>query len=330
MATEAAQQIIDSAVELSGLSIVTATKTNAAPRLGSIYRPDLLAAAVPIWFHPLQTGNYLGLFRQRWTGATIGSGGPQTYSAKTISLLPSWANISPATGSTEAIAEIPSQLSGTRVLNGATSRVDFLYTIGTVDGVPHLAHHRVSPLGQLLLQGEEVLPPADTGDVSFKAGLYIDGRHLVVFGVDGANKIYRARKSWGRIGIGVDPNEQWQFKGVKGWYSDPAELDPEPGPTADVVSTAGLVSVAQVRDRTYIAAMSGGTAVVYSSRAVDAKWRNEDQNITGGWVYLQPQLYYQASNVPEGFRIGIPYVKTTIDNTAGATALNVAWGLVGV
>ncbi len=61
MATEATAQVHESSADSAGVSIVTATRTVAAPQQGTIYNPATFAAGVPVWFHRLQDGRYIAI-----------------------------------------------------------------------------------------------------------------------------------------------------------------------------------------------------------------------------------------------------------------------------
>lgn len=327
MATEAAPQILSTTVDRQGLSVVTSTKTADHPRLGSIYNPVTLAAATPVWFHPLQTGRHLALLRERWTGGTIGTGGPQSYSAHTAILLPSWATVDPVTGSVEAIGEIPSRLSGERLLLGAVSRIDSVYTIGTLDAIAHIAQYRVDTGGQLILQAEEVVPAV--GGVDFCAGIYIDGNNMVLIGLDDDGGVYRARKSWGRVG--QQRGAPWEYKGQRGWYVDPVELQPETTVAGIPFTSVETVSYAKVRDREWLVTHDGTNAHFWSSRMVDSVWRNNSvPDVACDWLYLQPQLDHNPDVLDSGVRAAVPWVATDSITTSGAQELRVAWGLLPV
>lgn len=351
MSGEATTQILESTIDRDGLSIVTSTKTIDNPRLGAIYNPLTLAAAVPVCFQPLADGTYLALFAKRWTQATIAaSGGPQAYSAHTEVTTPSWAIINPVTGSVSGQAEVPTRLSGARVLMGACVRTGYLFTVGTIDDVPFIQHHRVDDRGTIVLQSEEILQVTvlDDLEISWLNGVYIDGNYLVVIGTDdSAGGIYRRRKPWGRVGQTVDP---WEYKGAKGWYStdDPSALQPEDPedpplpnldgarmleaetPFAGVLTAATAVSYAKIRDREWLCTNDGTTARFWVSRMVEPTWRKSPIEVSADVVYLQPQLYYNPTALPDGVTGAVPYVATKLDSTSGKNALQVSWGALPV
>ena len=327
MSTEAARQVLDDSVDATGISIVTANRTVAEPRRGTLYNPTGLAAAEPVWFHPLQDGRWIALLSEVWSDATVSStGGPQTYSEYTTSTTPHWVTFDPVHGAPGAVTEIPTGLSGTRDLAGACSRVDFIFTVGTLDGAALIQHHRIAPNGELILQGEEIAPNPD--DILFGYGCYIDAREVVVFGANEDGHVYRARKSWGRIGIKTDVNEQWQYQGLKGWTTDPDDLEPLRDTSGAEIVTTGPVSYGKIGDREYISVMTSTTAKFYSSRMVDRYWVSEASPLIADFLYLQPQLRPQS--VPDGARNAIPYVITEYDDTEEENSLQVSWGLLAV
>lgn len=343
MSGEATVQVLDTSIDRDGLSVVTTTKTAEEPRQGIIYHPTTLAAGVPVWFHRLDNGDYLALFGKYWNAATVGSGGPQTYSAHTEVTTPLWVRVNPVTGHTTEQGDIPSRLPGTRTLIDACSRIGYLFTLGTLDGVPFIQHHRIDDRGNLVLQAEEVL---QTGEVSWSAGLYVDGFYLVVIGFDADGGVYRRRKPWGRVGQnnGRDP---WEYRSAKGWHAsdDPVTLEPtdpddpplpqtggtrmaqpESGPV-----TTGVVTYAKMGDREWLCVRVGGPKFEFwSSRKVDAAWKKAALEVTATAVHLQPQLQYNPAALPDGVDAVIPYVSTTTVTTTGANALQVSWGSLPV
>jgi len=339
MSGEATVQVLDTSVDRDGLSVVTATKTAEKPRQGIIYHPDTLAAGFPVWFHQLDNGDYLALFGKHWTAATVGSGGPQTYSAHTEITTPLWLRVNPITGHTTAQGDIPSRLSGTRTLIDACSRIGYLFTLGTVDGVPFIQHHRVDDRDNLVLQAEEQLP--DTNGVHWASGVYVDGFYLVVIGFDADGGVYRRRKPWGRVGQN-NTQDPWAYRSAKGWHAsdDPDVLDdadspqtggtlmaaPESGP-----ATIGPVTYAKRGDREWLCVMKGGSvAEFWSSRMVDSTWKKSTLEVSATATRLQAQLQYNPTALPEGADSVVPYVSTTTIATAGSNALQVSWGSLPV
>lgn len=324
MSTETTTQVLDTSYDMNGISVVTATKTAAAPRRGTIYNPDTLAAALPVWFHPLRDGRFLGLFAERWHTATIGSGGPQSYASHVETINPSWMVFDPATGSYSGVQEIPSNLPGNRDLAGAVSRFSYLLTIGTCNDEAHLQHHVVGDHGDVILQAEEIVPVV--GGVSFSFGIWVDDRFLYLVGTDSASRIHLARKRWSRVGENRDEWGTWEYKGTRGWSPEPSNLAPLMDSTGQPLVTSGPVSYAKLKNREFISVMTATDAKIYSSRDVEPTWVLEYQR-PADYLYLQPQLYYNPTMIPTGKRVGVPYVVTDIIDTANAKQLLVSWDM---
>lgn len=324
LATEAAVQVLDTSYDSGGVSITTATRIAGAPRQGTIYNPLDLAAAFPVWFHPMSDGRYMGLFSERWTAATVGSGGPQSYSSHTVSLAPSWVLFDPATGSRGAVTALRARLSGVRYLIGAASMGSYLFTLGTLGGASHVQHHRIGQSGEVILQGEEVV--ADQGDVSFTQGCWVDNRYLFLVGTDSAGRVFLARKRWSRIGTSLDPNGQWEFKGVRGWDTAPDGLEPLADRAGGALVTSAPVSHARRHDRDYLSVVTATGVKIYSSRQVESSW-GQERVIDAVNLRMQPQLHHNPAMLPEGKRSGIPFLTMDRVNTVNAKQLLVRWGV---
>ena len=76
-------QVASASIDTAGISIATATPSLTDSRAGMIYDPTVLAAAVPIWFHPTRRGHYLMVAAKRWYDATPDGGTPGGYTAFT-------------------------------------------------------------------------------------------------------------------------------------------------------------------------------------------------------------------------------------------------------
>ena len=336
MATEAAQQVLDTSVDAVGLSIVSATMTVEAPRNGSMYNPVVLAAGVPIHFHALQNGQYVALFRSHWIAATVGTGGPQSYTEH-LDAGSCWVRVAPPTGATVALGTIPTRIPGdTLVINGAASRQDFLFTIGNLDGVAIIQHHRISEEGLLLLQAEEVMLPVGVPAVTFDRGCFIDDESLVIIGADPDNNLFMARRRWGRIGQpDPTPRYTWEYRSVKGWLADIATLE------SIGIASAGPVSVAKFKDRWLLSVVRHeGTdffARVYAARQTDpfGHWKlmaspihlGDTGTYLGGALYFQPLNVNPAQLKPSGAVTQLPYVLSTRVISAAEQAIDTAWGL---
>lgn len=351
MSGEAVPQLLDGSADAVGLSIISSQRTAAYPRRGAMYNPLILAAGVPVWFHPLQTGQYIGLLRSHWINATVGTAGPQSYSARTESGS-CWAKITPPQGETVMLGLIRAGLT----LNGAASVGEFLFTVGALDGAACVQHHRIGPGGSLMSVGEDILPV--TGGVTFDKGCYIERPNLVVLGTDSTGRLYAARRNLSRIGDptpyseavlddgtpgariiriynpGTDP---WQYRGAKGWLTDPFHLEPIG------LSSHGPVSVAQYKDRMVISTVDfDGTDYFmrpFQARAAGpfGQWKPDPvgprllgnaSTYMGGTLYFQPQLGRNPA-VPklEGTVTDIPCISSIRVIAGSEHSISTTWGL---
>ena len=259
MATETTVQVIPSSADVPGMSVATSSRNQAAPRSGLIYNPTTLAAAVPVWFHPMPSGRYLTLFSRRLTDATLSAdtiGGVLLYTGYQVSDEPCWATIGPRTGDPEPVKLIPSEQPGTRHLIGAASRGSYLFTLNWYKKSPDddetyalLQNFRVSGQGITLL-GEETVPR------NLGLGIYCDRRYLWMFGNDGEGKLALARKNWGRIGTNSDANPimNWQFWGQGSWNSSSDQLSAVLDNKGQKIAVDGPCSMARYRDTFYLMA----------------------------------------------------------------------------
>lgn len=337
MATERAVQVMDTAVDTAGISVVSATQTLAIPRRGSIYNPDTFAAAAPVWFHPMHDGRYLGLFSRYWNAATAAyNSGPQIYSAHTEVTDPSWAYIDPGTGATTGPSPIPSNSAGTRVLTAACSRGDYLFTLGTLDGNAWVQHFVFTRNGGLQLQGEEQVP------VNYTLGVYADGSHLWVFGAGTGGHLSLVRKNWGRIGISKDVSQQWQYRSASGWLTDPATSEPLLDTSGGFLPADGPCSMAVVRDRLVLSttthAAAAWSSTSYTKRQVDSRWKlrpvapidlGTDSTYLGGGACLQAQLPANSATLT-GTQAGFTYVKSTKLVVSANTGILTEWGMLAL
>ena len=259
MATETTVQVIPSSADVPGLSVVTASRHELAPRSGLVYNPATLAAAVPLWFHPRPDGRYLALFSRRLTDAALSTAninGVLLYTGYEIDDEPCWATIGPRTGDVRPVELIPSEQPGIRRMVGAASRGNYLFVLNEYkksldddETYSLLQNFRVTDLGVTLL-GEETVPR------DLRHGIFCDRRYLWLFGTDGDGKLALARKNWGRIGTDADANPvmNWQFWGKGSWNTDSDQLSAVIDEKGQPIPLDGPCSLARYRDTYYLMA----------------------------------------------------------------------------
>jgi len=329
MATDTADQVLSDSVDSAGVSIVTATRTVDNPRLGSIYNPDTLAAADPVWFHRAHDGRYLALFRMRWHTATAAdTTGPTLYSDYIETSIPCYAWINPTTG----VADGPHPWPGLDALSAAVSRDNYMFTLGLdANGNAAVQHIVFTRLGGLQFHNQEVVP------AGYYLGLHIDGRYLYVYGIGDDGYLARVRRNWGRIGIN-DPQMPWEYETPKGWTADPDEAASMPGD----LPADGPCSVGKFRDRLYVMTtrnvVDDWQGVLYSARPVDPVWKpvsappidlGDDDTYLGGTAYLQSQLVPRPEALG-GARAGFCWVSSTRLEIGSDEAMVTRWGIVSV
>lgn len=257
MATEATVQVIPTSADVAGMSVVTASRNQNTNRAGLIYNLSTLAAAAPVWFHPMPGGEaFLTLFAKRITNATLADRvsprGVLLYGDGTFATDPTWAVISTATGSMDNFTTIPSEQPGIRSLVSAFSRGDYLFTLNRYQTSADaqiqslLQVFRVGSDQGITLLGEEIVP------LAFRLGLYVDRRYLWVFGASGGN-LGLIRKNWAKIGISPDAatTSGWQYWGKNQWNDDANFIDSlssKDGP----IPAQGPCSMARYRDTYYL------------------------------------------------------------------------------
>lgn len=329
-----------------GLSIVTSTMTTADPRRGTLYRPDTLATGMPIYYHPLQNGNYLALFAFRWVNTTPGSTGPQSYATHTKSDAPCSVEVDVVSGRVGAVTDLP--VPATRTLTGACGRNNIFWTIGQdTAGNGVIGMYRVTESRGVLLDTEEILPPVY--GVTFSKGCLLDGTHLIVFGTDSAHNVYAARKNWARIGTPDAADGAWSYSCSKGWdtpWTEMVQSDADPeleevehhplqDPLAPLGPTSqGPVSAATRWGRVWLSTVDNAagvrTAKVWTGRTLRSCQPTTTTVVAlggtssylGGGLHFQPQV--NASQVMSETP-AIPYTISVLG--ASGQSINNDWGL---
>lgn len=250
MASSPVQQVAESAVDASGLSISTATPLGSNGRLGTVYDPTVMAAAIPVHFHPytntsLGGQDFLMLASTIWTAATVASAG--SYSASTPVTTPSWVMVNAANGHKSLIngsIAIPMKTPvGSSTLTAAVSRGnDLLWTLNDTDAGAVAQHWHVNTaLNTVTPLSEEVLPTATNGSdtVTFSSGLHYSQTtepYIHAYGTGSStNGIYAARKQWAQVGHVAVPthianaptsNTNWEVWTGTGWDPDLTNASP--------------------------------------------------------------------------------------------------------
>lgn len=265
MVSSTLPQVLSSSFDEPGLSVCTANRSPTDPRPGAAYDNTVMAAALPIHFHPMTApalggGNFMMLSAARWHDATPLGTNPGYFNPYTVDALPSWLLVNAANGHTKAVnsgVELPMTTpSDSRTLTGAVSRgTDMLYTLAAVvlDGVPSavIQHwHNNTAINTLNAINEEMVPGASNGSdaIIFSAGVHYSmatDPYLYVYGTGSvSHSLYVARKNWARIGVVPVATQkfdtQWECSTGDGWDTNFANAKP----MQDGLLSYGPVSVA--------------------------------------------------------------------------------------
>ena len=293
MASTVTSQVPAGSLDTSGISISTATPADNNPRAGTIYNPTTLAAAVPLYFHPMYDGRYLMVNSRTWSAATP-AGGIGSYSAYTESTAPSWMVVDGPTGATAQVPQFPvipfkSSPSAATVTAAVSRHPGYLFLLhsATIGGVSQaiLQVMGIATSGAITLTAEEVLPPVGSSPVIFDRGLQYADPYLIVYGADSSGTVYTARKPWAKIGVnstlmpspqshaGVGATEvAWSYHTGSGYSPDPAQLAPLVTADGSGLTTAGPMSITTVGSQVlmstvaYNASPHTYSAQVWSSR----------------------------------------------------------------
>ncbi|QDF18648.1 hypothetical protein SEA_PUPPER_162 [Gordonia phage Pupper] len=314
-----------------GLTTVTTTMgTGDVPTQGLMYHPDILAAGVPVYFHPLTDGTHLALFSRRWTAATVGEQGPQSYTEHVETTTPGAIVVDPVTGRRGGALDLPGS---TIALTGAVGQRSLLWTSGTdAGGRAVVALYRVSPVGGVELVQEEVLTH---DEISFSDGVGLDSGHLIVFGRDVDDNVYGMRKLGTRIGVQTDQAPWTYSSGTRGFVPDRDALQ------SMGITSAGPVSMVSRQGdfwMTTVAVDDDGARTAQLNRCwriTAADWKpvgepvdlGDDQSYLGGGLHLQPQLNtnLDVTEVP-----ALMYVTSVLSAADGEESIETSWGFQSV
>lgn len=255
MATTTVPVVATDAVDTAGLSIATAVPSGSDPRLGTVYNPTSLAAAQPVWFHPLKDGRHLMVMSRRWTAATPAGGTPGLYSSFTEATDPAWVIVRGSSGGTDVPAggqliSLKTTVDSAQVVAGASRPPEMLWLLysAQINSEPAAILQRwaIADSGEITLGGEEVLPSTEA--VVFDKGIQYATPYLLIYGTDEHGALYRIRKGWSRTGVnkvstaqalqGPQPGQVWEYYTGSGYSQDPTEL----GVMQEGVGSAGPVS----------------------------------------------------------------------------------------
>lgn len=278
MATSPLARVAATSIDIAGISVSTATP-GIDPRAGSIYNLTDLAAAAPVWFHPVANGRHLMLNSRRWYNATPDGGAPGVFASYSEDLMPSWTVIDGPTGHRTPVlgflTSIPTNISPSgRVLTAAASRPsECLFLLSSLTDTPGalLQRFNISGNGRATLAMEEILPTLVVGEdtVAFDRGVQYTMPWLYLYGTDSLGRIYRIRKAWAHIGVNkprvvskihynvASMPQGWEYFTGTGWSLDPAEVVPMPlfsdGPMSFALyrSVVLMTTVRRNEDNTY-------------------------------------------------------------------------------
>ena len=345
MASGSPAQVHEDSLDSLGLSVVTSSKIAGDDRYGLAYEPNRLAAAVPVFFQPIDNTRYLAIFSQRWTAGVESRTTPGYYSAYTASQVPSWAIVDARTGATSNVGDLPMRTPHTATrLTAVANRSDFFWALnmvtnGAMSAVVQVFRRSVDTDG-LQITNEETLPSFSVAGqkVMFNWGLYFDAPHLYFFGSRAdTTDVYLARKGWGRIGV-TAAEAPWEFQTPKGWSSDSSEAWPLLTADGSTLKTVGPVSSAVRQGRRFITTVSAnGTARVaqhWVSRGLSDPWTAFGTDVplgSLGSTYVGGGLYYQSqvptSSVAQSDSTAFLAVKSVKSTVSSQDAILTSWSL---
>jgi hypothetical protein len=370
MASNPAAQVLSSAVDLLGASIVTATRNATSSRLGAFYDNTTIAAGAPVHIHQISSTQMLAAFSRRWTTATPSTSNPGFFSDYTEHTTPSWFILGPSGARTlidnTPVIPIVTPVDSA-VLNAGTSvGTPYLYLLHSVTQGAQtsglLQHFRVATGGRLVPVAEEVIPNLSAQGVSFDKGISTARGYLTVYGTDSDGHVFTARKRWSAVGVNSFTSARnpagggslaWQFGTGSGWDPNPVNAAPEPGLRSD-----GPLSAAGWRKTLYLStvqAASGGNmnAQIFTQLrtrswvplgtpiqgwdpgAVTAAkvplGSTADGSYLGGTLQLQPSLGVPPTIInTPASETAFPYLTTTKVVTGVEHSLQVAWNALQI
>jgi hypothetical protein len=359
MATTGPPQLDPNSVDATGISVASAAASATDPRKGSIYDVVTMAAARPIWFHPLPDGTHLMLNAHIWNAATPYGSTPGAYTAHTPVNVPTWVIIDGRTGHRSSVPGQPLAIPMKTAVSAATliaaaSKTPALYLLNAVTIASNpaavLQYFYLNPLtGAVTNGGEEVLPTVVLGGqtIVFNLGLQYAIPNLVAYGADAAGHLYAIRKLASQAGTtAANPAlgranltpPVWMYYTGQGYSANPANL----APVQTGLLSAGPLSFATSQNVTLMSTVinTAGTytAQLYSSLAGRAWARAGNPVALGvsGTTYLNGGMALMGQLSPNPARSGtavttaIPYCVSTKVTASGAATLVNTWNLIAV
>lgn len=343
-------QVDPTALDAVGLSIATSYVEDNA-RSGIVYDPTTVAAAAPIWFHPMPDGTHLMVMARRWHTATPG-GGVGTYGAHTEDLTPSWAVVDGPRGSRTPVSgsgiTIPlnTALSSPRLRGAASRAPDHLYLLHANDTTAVVQRIRLSPTGSVSIAVEETLPTltveGEEDPVVFSKGLQMATPYLYLYGTDSTGAVYRMRKPWSLLGsirsTATSPAPAWEYDVVTGYSVDPTLALPIPELTT--VGPMGFGAVRATTVMTTVTENEGDYTGHFWTSTKGRPLRKVGLTIPLGSddAYLGHGLLPQPEIAPQNAlsTLALPYLFTTLTTIAGEGedpdefSLTNTWGLLPI
>ena len=348
MGTTILPQIDPTALDTTGLSVATSYVEDNS-RSGAIYDPVNLAAAAPIWFHPLPSGSHIMVMARRWHAATPG-GGMGTYSDYTEDLTPSWVIVDGPQGSTRqpsgGVAIPRNTVLTSPTLVGAASRApDYLYLLYATEDTAVVQRIRFSGTAGVAISAEETLPTlaveGEEDPVVFSKGLHMSTPHLMVYGTDSTGAVYQARKPWALLGStrpSPSPGTHnaapvWEYFTGSGFSSDPAQAVPLP------LTTVGPMGFGAVRSTSVITTISENEGTYTGHFWASTKGRplrklpttvalGTDAQYLGHGLLPQPELAPHPGNT--GSPQALVYLYTTLAEGDDEFGLVNTWELLPI
>lgn len=355
MSRRIAPPLNDQSVDAYGVQTLTSLPVAGEP---TAYVPLTLAAASPVWFHPLANGEYLWINSRQWTNATVVSPGVYKKYQETVGGM--WTILNTAKRSVAPVSSWPvvmplDSASDTCRIVGCASRAPvYLYALSAcTDGSSTyglLQHYIVSSQGTIDPISEEILNFGD--NIAFTAGVTLRGSAVLVYGTDSQNQVYIARKSWAKVGVNNPYNfiyrgsssfaevlgtpENWEFYTGDGWSQNYGDIGPLNTKGGEPLTTVGPMSFARYRNKQIM------TTVSFSGEIYSANFWSSTQGrpfqleqtveigtesqYVGSGVQLMPEVAPNPVMAAQ-CKNTIPYCFTTKVGSIGAESLSVQWGL---